>query len=167
RSPRPRVARTAAARARAGGRAADRPARAARARGGAALPPRDRALRDRPGPRTVSLDLISQDVRQLRERRSRPRLHCTAGDAEELGDFAVREAAPVCERKALALALGQLLERAVDAPGDPALLGLVARPRVVGRLLGDVRRDLVARARPVDDRVACDRVQPGRTWPPV
>ena len=57
---------------------------------------------------------------------------------------------------------GSVLERAVDAPGDPGLLGLGRRARLVGRRVGRLGRRLVARAAAVGDRVARDRVEPRR-----
>ena len=74
----------------------------------------------------------SMSARRI-ERRARARLDRPERDAEELGDLALREPAPVGEGDHLALALGQLLERAVHAPGDPALLGLVAGARARAR----------------------------------
>ena len=57
--------------------------------------------------------------------------------------------------------LGQLLERAVHAPGEPRRLGVLGRAALAGRLVGRLHRRLRPPARAVDDRVPRDRVEPG------
>src|SRR4029077_2266515 len=162
-----RPERAGAAPAPAAGPEAGLPARATRGRAADEPPPRRRGPRDRGSPRTGSLDVLPQDLRQLRERCAGPGLDRPQRDAEELCDLALREAAPVRERQHLALSLRQLFQRAVDAPGDPALLGALAGAWVGRRLVRDVRRHVTPRARPVDDRVPGDRVEPGRAGPAV
>src|SRR5205085_2506670 len=94
------------------------------------------------------------------ERGARAGLDGAERDAQELGDLGLRKAAPVRELDHAALVLAQLLERAVDAPGGPAGLGLLERPGFLRRFLRDLGRRLGARAAAVGDRVARDRIEP-------
>src|SRR5438874_1046771 len=78
---------------------------------------RARGLRRRPSPRShASFELTLQRVREVRERRTRARLHRAERNPELRGDLALREVAPVGERDHFALAVGKRLERAVHAP---------------------------------------------------
>ena len=87
------------------------------------------------------------------------------GHVEVAGDLGLREPAPVGELEHGALALGKLLEGAVDAPGEPGALGLLGGPGLGGCLLGNLDDGLAPLPGPVDDRMACDGVEPGRAEP--
>src|SRR5438132_6504788 len=99
----------------------------------------------------------------MRKRRTRARLHGPERNSEFLGHFALREVAPVRERDHLALTFGQRFQRAVHAPLHPRAFGALVGPGLERRLVRCLGRRLVARAAPVDDRVARDAVQPRRT----
>src|SRR5436190_6143907 len=101
----------------------------------------------------------------MRERRPRARLHGPKRNSELVRDLALGEVAPVGEGDHLALALGQRLERAVDAPLHPRALGALVRAGVERRLVGRLRGRLMARAAAIDDRVARDAVQPRGAGP--
>ena len=78
----------------------------------------------------------SSSSAEPRERAPRPRLDRAERHVQELGDLALREAAPVGELDHGALVLRELLERAVHAPREPRRLGLLGRPALAGRLVG-------------------------------
>ena len=95
------------------------------------VPARRARGRSRRGPRTAasgSRELSFQDVRQPGQRASRPRLHRSERDVEELGDLTLGEAAPVGELDQPPLLLGELGESTVHTPGGPARLGALVGP---------------------------------------
>src|SRR5207342_3771750 len=91
---------------------------------------------------------------------ARPRLDRSEGDAEVRRDLGLRESAPVGELDHVALALRQVLQRAVDTPGDPVPLGEVGRAGLVRLGVGSLDGGLVTGAAAVDDRVPGDREEP-------
>src|SRR5579862_3431031 len=108
---------------------------------------------------------LIQQFREPRQPRPGTCLHRTERDTQMLRDLALRQAAPVGERNRLALALGQLLQGAVHAPGEPVLLRLLCRTGLVGRFVGHFGGSLDALAASVNSRVPRHRVQPRRARP--
>src|SRR5262249_4883922 len=153
--------------AQAAGPAAGRPAAAARGHEGAAPPPRARGRSNRSarGIPSHSLQVFAEQIGQPCQRGARARLDRAQWNTKVLGHLTLREAAPVRERDHLVLPLRELLERAVDAPGDPILLGALGRAGAVARRLRYLGRRVDTGARAVDDRVSGDRVEPWRPGP--
>src|SRR5437763_988245 len=83
----------------------------------------------------------------------------------EAGDLGLREPAPVGELKQRTFVLRELLQRAMDAPGDPRALSFVWRAGLGRRLVGGLGRGLGPCSRAVDDRVSCDGIEPGSPRP--
>ncbi len=123
--------------------------------------PRRRRGRGNRACRSPAAPPSSRSARR-REPGARPGLHRSERDAQEVRDLALREPAPVRELDHVPLMRRKLLERAVDAPGRPARLGALGRAGVRGGRLRHLGRRLRAGAAAVDDRVARDRVEPGR-----
>ena len=90
-----------------------------------------------------------------------------SGMSQALGDLALRELAPVRELDHVPFVLRQLLDRAVDAPGEPRRLGALVRAGAGRRLVVEISTAGSGRAPgAVHDRVARDRVEPGGARPP-
>ena len=105
--------------------------------------------------------LVAELVGQVAQRGTRPRLDRAKGDVQEVGDLALRHAAPVRELDERSLLLGKDLECAMDAPRHPLGLGRVSRAGVRRHELGGiVDGRFAAPPEPVDDRVAGDGEDP-------
>src|SRR2546423_15175959 len=96
----------------------------------------------------------------MRERRPRARLHGPERNSKLVRDLALREVAPVGEGDHLALALGQRLESAVDAPPHPRALGALVWAGFEHRLVGRLRWRLVDSAALHVVSVECRAVLP-------
>src|SRR5262249_24106676 len=89
-------------------------------------------------------------------------LHGPERDLEKAGDLALRQLAPGGELEHLALAVRQLLERPVHAPGAPARLRALLRARLGRDRLRHLRPRPCAGTTAVGERVARDGVGAGR-----
>ena len=111
-------------------------------------------------PRRMVVPGVRQYLADLAHAVSEASLDRAERDAEELGDLALREPAPVRELDDRSFVVGQDLERPMHLPGGPRRFGLVRRVGLPARPVHRLRHGLRCSTQSVGDRVARDGVEP-------
>src|SRR6266403_610679 len=105
---------------------------------------------------------LLQGLRKAAERAAGSGLDGAEGNVQEIGDLGLRQPAPVGELEQCSLVLGQVLQRPVNAPGQPGVLGFLGWARLGGSLFGKLHRRL-ERARARSPRRRSASAKTGRT----